>query len=86
MRREKMVYRIEVDISGDDFEFNWKWLGGYINRGMRIAHYIHFGPAGGNPCLKLEFPADGLLLQDFMSEYDPEDLTFEEFLDQYGIK
>lgn len=79
-----MPYTIEIDISGEDYEANWVWLGSYINRGMRIINYIHIGPGGGNPCVTLEFP-DDIVLQDFMADYDPEGLTFEEFLEQYGV-
>lgn len=81
-----MTYRIEIDISCEDFEFNWKWLGSYINRGMRVVHYVHIGPAGGNPCVTMEFP-DLALLTEFAEEYSPDvGETIEEFLETYGVK
>lgn len=78
------MIKIEFDISCENYEFNWVWLGAWINRGMRITHYVHVGPWGGSPCLELEFP-DEALLREFAQEYNPDE-DFEEFLEAYRVK
>ena len=84
---------IDIDISRENYELDWVWLGAWINRGMRIirmprgmriTHYVHVGSWGGNPCLELEFP-DEALLREFAQEYNPYE-DFEEFLEAYRVK
>lgn len=79
MKGTEMI-RIGTDISGDDYEGNWKFLGKYINRGAKLVHYTHEGPAGGNPYVELEFP-DTELLREFADDYHGYELDFEEFDD-----
>ena len=78
------MIKIQIDISSEDYEFNWVWLGPWINRGMRITHYTHIGPGGGNPCLEMEFP-NMAMVREFAHEYQ-EGEDFEEFLEAYQVK
>lgn len=63
------MIKIDIDLSAENYEFNWKFLGPYINQGMRITYYNHIGPGGGNPNFNLEFP-DRTLLKKFAEEYE----------------
>lgn len=67
MNEGNRMIKIGVDISCEDFEFNWKWIGGWINKGAKLVHYTHEGPGGGNPYIELEFPdrelAEGFIAQ-----------------------
>lgn len=83
MKGNEMI-RIGIDISGEDYEFNWTWLGPWFNRGVRMVHYTHFGPGGGNPYIELEFP-DMELLREFADEYHGYELDFEEFDEWFNM-
>lgn len=86
MKGNEMI-RIGTDISGEDYEFNWKWLGPWFNRGVRMTHYTHIGPGGGNPYIEMEFP-NMELLREFAIEYHgytPDEEEFDDWLNMMVI-
>ena len=48
------IQKIEFDLSGEDYAFNFNWLAQYIEQGLEILSYTHIGPGGGNPCFVAE--------------------------------
>lgn len=80
--KETHMVKVGFDISGENYEFNWVWLGPWINKGMRITHYTHIGLGGGNPYLEVEFPNEEMAYE-FATEYfgyEPDQEEFDMFL------
>jgi hypothetical protein len=66
----KMVYEICVDMDGSSDYMSA--LEPWINRGLKIAHYVHVGPGGGNPCVTFETQDRALAVQ-FLEFYNPDE-------------
>ena len=74
-------FEIEVDMDGSrDY---MRDMEPWINRGLRLVHYVHVGLGGGNPTLTLECQ-DQALVEEFLGWYMPDE-DMQDLMDTYVV-